>query len=89
VLAGGLDRGEERLQCGALHLRSVRDGEHGWQKFPFWYTVLAPSEMDSAAAKAELMYAAPALERAASRAVPSGVYRRRRHELAARTLDGL
>jgi hypothetical protein len=89
LLAGGLDRREERLRRGALHLRSVRDGEDGWRKFPFWYTVLALSEMDSNEAKAELKYAAPALERAAGRAMPSAVYGRRRHELAARTLNGL
>src|SRR5687768_10612867 len=32
VLAGGLDRHEERLRRGALHLRSMRDGEHQWRK---------------------------------------------------------
>lgn len=53
----------------------------------FWYTVLALSEMDNAEARTELKYAAPALERAASRAVPSEVYARRRHELAVRTLN--
>jgi len=87
VLAGGLDRREERLRRGASHLRSVRDGDHGWRKFPFWYTVLALSEMDSAEARTELKYAAPALERAASRRVPSAIYGRRRHELAVRTLN--
>jgi hypothetical protein len=45
--------------------------------------------MDSAEAKRELKHAAPALERVASRAVPSAVYARRRHELAARTLKVL
>ena len=89
LLAGGLDRQEERLQHGALHLRSVRDGEHGWRRFPFWYTVLALSEMDGDEAKAELKYAAPLLEAAASRAVPSAVYARRRHELAGRVLNRL
>ena len=89
VLAGGLDRREERLARGAIHLKSLRDGDQGWRKFPFWYTVLALSEMDSGEAKAELTYAAPALERAASRAVPSAVYARRRHELATRTLKSL
>jgi hypothetical protein len=89
VLAGGLDRREERLERGALHLKSLRDGDHGWRKFPFWYTVLALSEMDSGEAKAELTYAAPALERAASRPVPSAVYARRRHELATRTLKNI
>jgi hypothetical protein len=67
----------------------VRDGEHQWRKFPFWYTVLALSEMDTAEARRELRYAAPALERAASRGVPSTVYGRRRHVLAVRTLNGL
>lgn len=89
LLAGGLDRREERLRRGAAHLRSVRDGDHGWRKFPFWYTVLALSEMDSSEAKAELKQAAPALELAATRAAPSAVYARRRHELAVRTLNSL
>ena len=87
LLAGGLDRREERLRRGALHLRSVRDGEHGWRKFPFWYTVLALSEMDCAEAKSELKYAAPALERIAHRAAPSAVFAWRRHELASRVLN--
>ena len=89
VLAGGLDRREERLRRGASHLRSMRDGEHQWRKFPFWYTVLALSEMDNPEAKTELKYAAPLLERAASRAVPSAVNGQRRHDLAVRTLNGL
>jgi hypothetical protein len=89
LLSGGLSSREERLHGGALHLRSVRDGEHGWRKFPFWYTVLALSEMDTDEANAELKYAAPALERAASRPVASAVYARRRQELAARALNRL
>ena len=89
LLSGGLSRREERLRRGALHLRSVRDGEHGWRKFPFWYTVLALSEMGTAEAKAELKYAAPALERTAGRPAASAVYARRRYELAVRTLNNL
>ena len=89
LLAGGLDRREERLRRGAVHLRSVRDGERGWRSFPFWYTVLALSEMASSEATAELKYAAPALERVATRRVSSGVYARRRRLLAARTLSHL
>ena len=89
LLGGGLDRREERLERGAVHLRSVRDGEEGWRKFPFWYTVLALSEMDSNEAKAELKYAAPALERAAARATSSSVYTQRRQALATRVLKTL
>src|SRR5262245_44464663 len=88
LLGGGLDRREERLQRGALHLRTARDGD-GWGRFPFWYTVLALSEMDGAHASRELRFAAPALERAASRAVPSAVHARRRHALAVRALNRL
>ena len=62
LLAGGLDRREERLLRGASHLRLVRDGDHGWRKFPFGYTVLALSEMDTVEARTESKYAAPALE---------------------------
>ncbi len=47
LLAGGLDRREERLRLGAAHLESLRDGRQGWRTFPFWYTVLALSEMDN------------------------------------------
>src|SRR5262245_21941363 len=89
LLAGGLDRREERLQSGASHLKTMRDGKRGWRKFPFWYTVLALTEMDSSEATRELKYVAPVLERAASRAVPSALYARRRHELAARALNRL
>lgn len=89
LLAGGLDRQEERLQRGASHLRSMRKGASEWRTFPFWYTVLALSEMDNAAAKGELQYAAPELNRVASRPVPSSPYVRRRHALAVRTLSRL
>ena len=89
LLSGGLDRCEERLERGASHLRSVRDGEHGWQKFPFWYTVLALSETHCREAQTELRYAAPALHRAANRSTASTVYARRRQELATRVLNRL
>lgn len=89
LLAGGLDRQEERLQRGALHLRSMRDSEQVWRRFPFWYTVLALSEMDNAGARAELQYAAPALEREAKRKAPASPYARRRHDLAVRTLSAI
>jgi hypothetical protein len=89
LLSGGLSRREERLQRGALHLRSMRDGEQGWRKFPFWYTVLALSEMETDEAKAELKYAAPLLERTATRPAAATVYARRRRELAVRALNRL
>src|SRR5687768_7962897 len=89
LLAGGLDRHEERLRRGAAHLRSMRDGKSGWRRFPFWYTVLGLSEMDNPEARMELKYAAPELARVAQRSAPSALYALRRHQLAVRTLNRL
>ena len=57
ILAGGLDRQDQRLRLGLSKLGSMRDGEGGWRAFPFWYTVLALTEMDRAEARGELRYA--------------------------------
>ena len=89
LLAGGLDRQEERLRRGAAHLRSMRDGAHQWRRFPFWYTVLALTEMNSPEARAELKYSAPELARVASRHISTSPYARRRYELATRALSRL
>ena len=35
---------EERVRRGALHLRSMRFGDHHWRRLPFWHTVLAPAD---------------------------------------------
>jgi hypothetical protein len=86
LTAGGLDRQEERLRRGVRHLQQVRDGEGEWRAFPFWYTVLALSEVDAPEAKKELRYAAPALERAAARKPAKSAFSQRRHEIARRAL---
>jgi hypothetical protein len=86
LLAGGLDRQEERLRRGVAHLRLMRDGEGQWRKFPFWYTVLALNEMDLPEALNELRYAGPRLELAAARTRASPTYAARRHEIATRVL---
>ena len=87
LVAGGLDRQDERLQRGVEQLRASRDGKGGWRKYPFWYTVLALSEMDFKAAADELRYCEPRLRRAAERVAHAGVYAERRHRLASRVLD--
>lgn len=88
LAVGGLDRQEERLKKGLQSLRPRRDGKGGWQTFPFWYTVLLLSEVDLQTAKAELRYAAPALERAARRSA-STRYADRRRLIASRALASL
>jgi hypothetical protein len=87
LLAGGLDRQEERLRKGVGELlRTHRTGLGKWRRFPFWYTVLALAEMDLPESRKELAYVAPVLERMVQRATPSNVYGKRRHELARRAL---
>jgi hypothetical protein len=86
LLAGGLDRHEERLRRGAGHLHSMRDGSGEWRRFPFWYTVLALSEMECPEASKELKYVAAALESEAKRAPGSSTSAQRRHTLAHRAL---
>jgi hypothetical protein len=87
LLSGGLDRQEERLRKGVGGLlRQHRAGDAKWRVFPFWYTVLALVEIDLHEARHELEYAAPVLERTATRAVPSSLHGKRRHALARRAL---
>jgi hypothetical protein len=86
LLSGGLDRQKERLTKGVKQLRNVRDGKGGWDRFPFWYTVLALVEIEQPQARAELKYAAPLLERTAKRPPAGSKYARRRHQIAQRAL---
>lgn len=61
--AGGLDRPETRLKDGLRVLAGYRSDSHRWKRFPFFYTLLALTEMDAPGAKKELRWAAPAAER--------------------------
>lgn len=89
LVAGGLDRQEERLRRGVAHLRAARSSDRGWRTFPFWYTVLALNDMDFPDARRELAFARRPLERTAERAPAPSPYARRRHELATRALARL
>jgi hypothetical protein len=84
LLAGGLDRQDERLRRGVAHLRSMRAGDGTWRTFPFWYTVLALDEMEFRDARREIEYAQPVLQRTAERKPGRSIYAQRRHELARR-----
>jgi len=87
ILAGGLDRREHRLRLGLRKLREQRTSEGEWRTFPFWYTVLALSEMDDAAARAELKHAARRIEAEARRPPKSTPYAARRNALARRAIE--
>jgi hypothetical protein len=87
ILAGGLDRQDLRLRLGLSKLRSMRDGQGGWRAFPFWYTVLALTEMDRAEARGELRYASERIRAEAKRAAGSSPCAVRRNALARAALE--
>jgi hypothetical protein len=87
ILAGGLDRPDHRLGLGLPKLHAMRNGDGEWRAFPFWYTVLALTDMDRPDARNELQYAARRLDLEAKRAPGSTSYARRRHAVARRALE--
>jgi len=89
VIAGGLDRRSERLSLGLTTLHARRDGEGGWKAFPFWYTVLALTDMDHPRARTELAYAADRISAEASRSRGTSPYSYRRQAVARRAVEAL
>ena len=89
LMAGGLSRSAERLAAGLRELSAHRVGDGKWRRFPLHYTLLALVEMDLPGARAEMQYAAPALERSLKRAARDDKYAARRRALAERVLAKL
>ncbi len=87
LTAGGLDDRRRRLGLGMKALRKCRDGTGRWQRFPFYYTLLALSEIDTTAAKREKEYAAPVLEKMLKRKMKKTKHNERRRVVAERILD--
>ncbi len=87
LAAGGFERPERRLATGLKVLKKYRLGDGTWRRFPFFYTLLALSEIDLAVATAEKRYAAPALEQYLKRPPRDDVFNPRRRLLAARVLE--
>jgi hypothetical protein len=87
ILAGGLDRRDHRLGLGLPKLRSMRNGSGEWRAYPFWYTVLALTEMNRPEARKELQYAAERIKAEAKRPPGSTPYARRRNAVARRALE--
>ena len=87
VAAGGLGRLEMLLDKGVEALKAHRDGKGRWKIFPFYYTLLALSEMDTRSAVAEMRYAAKSCERLVNRKVTKrDKYTTRRRALAEKVL---
>ncbi len=87
LAVGGLDRASKRLVAGMKILKRYRDGDGRWRSFPFYYTLLALSEIDLPSAVEEMRYASKSCERFLKRACRDDKITRRRRSLVERILS--
>jgi len=93
LLATGRPDDLARLENGLAELKRRRDDKGRWKRFPFYYTLLALSEIDLPAARAEIHYALPTINRALrrlARSLPAGEEEereRRRRIILGRVLE--
>jgi len=86
LAAGGLEDGESRLEAGIKLLKQYRDGKGKWRRFPFYYSLLAISELDLPSAIEEMRYVSPVCERYLKRTNQGNGYTKRRRLLAEKVL---
>jgi len=86
LIVGGVNWSERRLLAGQAKLKQQRTGKGKWKRVPYWYTLLALSEMGGALAREERRYAAPGLERYLKRKVKADSTNARRRTVAKRVL---
>lgn len=90
LAAGGLDNPEERITNGLIELKRFRTPDGKYRRFPFFYTLLALSEIDLALAKEEITYLAPKLQSCLDRRVcpkTADRYSERKREIMIRLLQ--
>jgi hypothetical protein len=87
LAVGGLTDARQRLDAHLRTLAAHRDGKGRWKRFPFYYTLLALSELDHPLARDEMRYAAPTCERMLRRTAKGDVIIRRRRALMLRVLE--
>lgn len=87
LTVGGLEGSERRLKAGMKALKSYRDGTGRWKRFPFYYTLLALSEIGIPSAADEMRYASPVCERILNRKPKKDKVSQRRRVLAERILE--
>jgi hypothetical protein len=64
LLAGGYAGNSSVIVRGVASLAAARDGSGGWNRFPFYYTLLFLAEADRELSKHEIEYCAARLHRA-------------------------
>ncbi|MGB7054798.1 MAG: hypothetical protein WBE28_05720 [bacterium] len=86
LAAGGLKQSKRRLSAGLKVLRKYRDGAGKWRRFPFYYTLLALSEIGHGMAIDELHYTAPLCERLLKRYKAKNKLAKRRRRVMEKVL---
>jgi hypothetical protein len=85
LAAGGLGDPERRLAAGLAEMKRRRAPGGQWRFFPYYYALLALSEIDLPQATEELRYTAPRAERLL-KGIRAGAYSQRRRDLLGRVL---
>lgn len=86
LAAGGLDSPGPRFRNGMRVLASLRTGSGRWKRFPFFYTLLALTELDVPEARPELRWAAPAAQRSLKALRGNGRFPKRRRAVLEQAL---
>jgi hypothetical protein len=86
LAAGGLDHAEARLADGTRKLAAHERPDGTWRRFPFYYTLLALTEVEGDLPLDGLRHAAPRCERLLRRRKAGSVLERRRRAVLERVL---
>ena len=86
LAVGGLKNAERELQAGIKNLKLHRDRSGRWRKYPFYYTLLALSEINLPSAVKEMQYASRLCESLLKRRPKRDKYSQRRRFLAEKIL---
>ena len=87
MAVGGLADYSKKLNLGVGVLQTYRDSKGTWGRFPFYYTLLALSEIDLANARKEIRYALPECKRKLKTLRASSRFSRRKADLLTRILQ--
>lgn len=87
INAGGLPKYKKYISDGLRALHSNRDEAGKWGRFPFYYTLLALSEIEDEIALKEINYAMTACERALKRINKNNIFSRRKRELLLKIMN--
>jgi len=87
LTVGGMPSIEGQLAGAGKVLKQHRDGNGGWNRFPFYYTLSALIEMDLKVVGAELKYAVNRMNQLLPRVRSNSRFGERRKGILKRALD--